>query len=328
MAPPDSIPDGESALQIVVADDDPVTRRRIEGVLTKQGYRVHAVGDGAAAWEAIRRLSAPILITDWRMPELSGTELIRRIRAESLPFYVYVILLTSNESAEEKVEGLSAGADDYMTKPVDYRELTARIRAGDRVVRLETDLRAARGRLEVMASTDELTGVANRRAILARLRETLARVARAGGQLAVGIADIDHFKRLNDSFGHAAGDAVLRAVVGRLLARKRLYDIVGRLGGEEFLIVFPDTTIEEAHHVAERLREAIAADPFDVGDGLVTRVTISVGVSGSDAARDGTVESLLSSADSALYCAKETGRNRVLAACATSRRRDSASRLA
>jgi diguanylate cyclase (GGDEF)-like protein len=308
------------ALTVVLAEDDAFFRGILAGILTGWGYRVVEASDGEEAWTAIEKEEAPLLITDWRMPLLDGIDLCRRIRSGRLAHYVYTLVITARGEKEAVVEGFDAGADDYLTKPLEAEELRARMRAGERVVRLEAELRRARSRLEVMASTDELTGVPNRREILARLRAEVALRRRSRSPLSVAIVDADHFKSLNDGFGHAVGDDVLREIVRRLLTTKREYDIVGRLGGEEFLVILPSTSATAAAHVAERLRSSVSEVPFTVPGAADLHLSVSIGVAEAipeadgSAGRGGTPEALLARADAALYEAKRRGRDRVVEA--------------
>ena len=224
--------------------------------------------------------------------------------------YAYVILLTGNDRQEDVVSGLEAGADDYLTKPFDTYELKARLRTGERILRLQQELIAARDALKEQATHDPLTGLWNRGAIMEILGNELNRGAREGTPLTVVMADIDHFKLVNDSFGHLAGDAVLREVARRLRASVRPYDSVGRFGGEEFLVVFSGYKSLPSINQAERLREAVAATPVSIEKAVVP-VALSLGVATWERESNASLEQLLASADAALYCAKERGRNRV-----------------
>jgi two-component system chemotaxis response regulator CheY len=316
---------GGRPTHVVVAEDDRSYLRRLTGILERSGYTPHAARDGDEAWALLMQTKAQLLVTDWTMPGMSGVELCRKVKSANLPYYVYSIVLTSRREEQEIVEGFNSGADDYLTKPVNSAELKARIQVGARIVRLESKLRDRESvlrdrekelqvlvrRLEVMVSTDDLTGVANRRALLARLTEELAQARRTGHDLSVAMIDIDRFKRLNDTYGHAAGDLVLREIVNRVLGAKREYDIVGRLGGEEFVVILPELALEEAVAVAERLRAQVADAPFVLSSGSRLSATFSVGVASAPAGRAESIDSLLAAADRALYRAKERGRNRV-----------------
>ncbi len=300
------------AMRVVVAEDDPLARMMLRRILAKWGYEVLEAEDGATAWDALRASGARMLVSDWAMPELTGVDLCKKIRAGTLPYYVYTILLTSKDEKEEILEGFSSGADDYLTKPFDRDELRARVTAGARIVTLEQQLRDARERLEIMAATDELTGISNRRAALSRLQQSLARAEREGRELTVVMLDVDHFKRLNDTHGHASGDAVLREFAERVAVQLREYDVFGRVGGEEFIVVLPDLPLDAGCAIAERVRASISDVPFVLPTGATVTATVSVGVSSAGTDEHLTVDRLLAIADAALYEAKAAGRNRVV----------------
>jgi two-component system cell cycle response regulator len=296
-------------MNILIADDDPVSRRRLEVTLTRLGHAPVPVSDGGAALAALAAPDSPRLaILDWMMPVASGLEVCRALRRRPAP-YVYVILLTSRDRREDMVAALEADADDFLTKPFDAVELRARLRSGARVLELQESLLAAQEGLRFQATHDPLTDLWNRAQVLAELERELARQARHGGALAVALADLDHFKWVNDTHGHAAGDAVLRQAAQRMRQALRNCDLLGRYGGEEFLIVLPGCDLAAAACGAERLRELIAARPMRAGE-LLLPVRVSIGV----AAGDGEVRDpacLIAAADQALYRAKELGRNRV-----------------
>ena len=297
-------------MRILIAEDDQVSRRVLEARLVQWGYQVLAARDGDEAWQILQSADAPRLaILDWMMPGMDGTELCRRLRQKGHTPYTYVILLTALSGEENLCEGMDAGADDYLTKPFRVNELRVRLRAGRRIIDLQDELIAAREALQLKAAHDHLTGLWNHEEVMACLERELVRAGRGGGPVGVIMADIDHFKLVNDSFGHLAGDAVLRAVAQKMLHGMRPYDHVGRYGGEEFLVVLPGCNGENAGALAERLRLAICSAPFDTSEGLIP-VTISLGVTVSCAAELG-AGALVRGADQALYRAKEKGRNRV-----------------
>jgi two-component system, cell cycle response regulator len=297
-------------MRILIAEDDQVSRRVLEAHLGKWGYQVLAARDGDEAWQILQSADAPRLaILDWMMPGMDGTELCRRLRQEGQHPYTYVILLTALSGEENLCEGMDAGADDYLTKPFRANELRVRLRAGRRIVDLQDELIAAREALQVKAAHDPLTGLWNHEEVIACLQRELVRARRGGEPVGVIMADIDHFKLVNDRFGHLAGDAVLRAVAQKMLHGMRPYDNVGRYGGGEFLVVLPGCTGENARALAERLRLAVCSAPFDTSEGLIT-VTLSLGVTVSSAAEQNAGD-LVRRADQALYRAKEQGRNRV-----------------
>jgi two-component system cell cycle response regulator len=296
-------------MQMLIADDDPVTRRMLEATLHGMGHQVCAVEDGAAALERLGRSDSPrIAILDWMMPGLDGLSVCRSLR-QSVGPYTYVILLTARETRRDMVEALDAGADDFLTKPLDVLELRARLRSGERIIALQEDLLRTQAELEHQASHDRLTGLWNRGRVLDQLTRELSRTRREKACLAVVLADIDHFKRINDTWGHATGDAVLCDLGRRMQMALRVSDAIGRYGGEEFLMVLPRADIVGGSEVAERVRQAVEATPVSDG-GHEHRVTVSLGVASSTTSGfDPAV--LVRAADLALYRAKADGRNRV-----------------
>ena len=295
-------------MRVLVAEDQRIARMWLRARLLAWGYDVEEAAGGEEAWARLREPGGPRLaLLDWIMPGLEGPEICRRVRALGREPYVYLILLTGRDRREDVVEGLGAGADDYMAKPFHDSELEVRLRAGRRIVELQAELVAAREALREQATRDGLTGLWNRREILDRLARESARCERDGGELSVVVIDVDHFKRVNDTLGHAAGDGVLREIASRLGASVRPADVVGRVGGEEFLVVLPGCDHLRALGVAERLRVAVSREPVRAL-GREIPVTASFGVAG----RRGPVgpEALVALADAALYAAKRAGRNR------------------
>jgi len=300
-------------MRILIAEDDAVSRRLLEAHLKRWGYEVIAAHNGSEAWQILNSPDAPRLaILDWMMPGLDGIELCRRVRQQGGEPYTYIILLTALAGEENLCAGMDAGADDYLTKPLKVNELQVRLRAGRRIVELQDQLIAAREALRVKASHDPLTGLWNHEEIIACLERELARAKRSEQPVAVVMADIDHFKMVNDRYGHMAGDVVLRAVAEKLLLRMRPYDYIGRYGGEEFLVVLSGCSEENALALAERLRLIICREPVDTPEGLI-QVTMSLGVAVSNSGND-TASALIRAADRVLYRAKDLGRNRVEAA--------------
>jgi diguanylate cyclase (GGDEF)-like protein len=298
-------------MRILIAEDDPVSRQVLATRLRNWGDEVIACPDGTSAWEALQKPDAPKLaILDWMMPGLDGLEVCRRVRGLTGRAYSYLLLLTARSQREDVVAGLEAGADDYLTKPVDLNELRARLRAGHRILELQDQLLAAQEELRHRASHDALTGLWNRAAILEILGRELARTGRDQSPLGVIMADLDHFKRINDTLGHLAGDGVLREAAGRLRRALRQSDWIGRYGGEEFLIVLPGADVPQVLQGAERLRLAVASAPITLPEGSLT-ATLSMGVATAADAWHGDVGQLLRVADAALYRAKQAGRNRV-----------------
>jgi two-component system cell cycle response regulator len=299
-------------VKILLAEDSAFARQLLRDSLIAGGYEVVLAEDGERAWHALQGPDAPALaLLDWMMPGLDGLEVCRRVRAAAREPYVYIILLTGRERPQDVVEGLAAGADDYLKKPFDNQELQARIRTGRRMVELHAQLVAAREALREQATTDALTGVANRRTILETLGRELERARRAGTSCAVVFADLDHFKRVNDVHGHAAGDAVLRHAASTMRSTLRPYDLLGRYGGEEFVVVLPGCDVAGARAVAERLRASVAASAAVVGEASLP-VTCSLGVAVASDPGGGDRDRLLSAADAALYRAKQGGRDRVV----------------
>ncbi len=296
-------------MRVLVAEDDAVSRHLLATFLTKWGYRVVVATDGSEAWEKLQREDAPKLaILDWMMPGMDGLALCQKIRQRSQDKYIYVLLLTAKGQKEDLVSALDAGADDYLTKPFDPQELRARVRAGWRIIELHQELIAAREQLRVEATHDALTGLWNRAAILEILHRELARAERQENTLAVIMVDLDHFKNVNDTYGHLAGDAVLREAARRMRASTRIYDEIGRYGGEEFVAVAPGCDVSSALNLAERIRATIGEDTIDTFDAPIP-VTASLGVAMNGEGRD--AGSLIRAADAALYKAKNTGRNRI-----------------
>ena len=294
-------------MKILIADDEPVSRRMLQGLLVKWGYDVISAEDGNAAWEKLKAPDGPrMALLDWMMPGLNGVDICREMRRYRPEPYTYLLLLTANDAKESVVEGLESGADDYLTKPFHPQELKARIRVGLRLLELEDSLVQAREAMRFKATHDMLTGVWNRGAILETLDREITRSRREGSSLGVLIADLDHFKYVNDTYGHLAGDAVLREVTKRMQSEVRSYDAVGRFGGEEFLILLPGCKTSET---AERLRRAIVGQPIETEAGSLT-ITLSLGGVAAEDWPDCTANQILHMADAALYRAKEQGRNR------------------
>jgi len=297
-------------MRILVADDDPVSCRLLDRLLHKWGYEVIAARSGTEAWEVLQADHAPrIALLDWMMPGLEGLEICRRVRARSSQPYVYIVLLTANDKVGNLVEGLESGADDYLTKPFHPQELRARLRVGLRMLDLESGLVEARENLRFKASHDALTSIWNRGAIIELLERELSRSRRDGSSVGILLADIDHFKRVNDTWGHLVGDEVLRAVTGRLKREVRSYDAVGRYGGEEFLILLPGCDNAKLTAKAEQLVKIVERSSIETSAGPVP-VTISIGGIASGDCPHAEVNSLLRAADTALYRAKISGRNR------------------
>jgi two-component system, cell cycle response regulator len=296
-------------MRILIADDDVLSRRMLELTLQKLGHEVIVVADGAEALQQLSVADSPRLaILDWVMPELDGLEVCRYVRKRQNP-YVYVILLTAKSEHKDIVTAFDADVDDFLGKPFDASELRARLRSGARILELQEGLLRSQEELRRQATHDHLTGTLTRRAVVHQLDLELRRAARDGSSIAVLLADLDHFKRVNDEYGHSAGDAVLLEAAARMRSVLRGHEAIGRYGGEEFLIVLPNCGPSEAASVAARACLALSTTPIEAAANML-RTTMSVGVAtasiGADCAR-----SLVDRADQALYRAKAAGRNRV-----------------
>lgn len=293
-------------MRILIAEDDETTRLKLEALLTRLGHDVVAARDGDEAWILLDREDAPsLVILDWLMPGLDGVEVCRRVRHANRSPYTYILMLTIKGEIPDLVTGMEAGADDYISKPFDLDELRVRLGAGERVLNLHSELR-------LLGTHDDLTGLLNRGTVRELLQREMALVARTGVSVGLILADLDNFKRVNDTRGHGTGDAVLREASKRMSACIRPYDALGRWGGEEFLTVLPGCGMHGALEVAERMRSALSDLPIALRNGSVT-VTASLGVAVADAGANMDIEELIRAADDALYRAKAEGRNRVIA---------------
>jgi two-component system, cell cycle response regulator len=296
-------------VKVLVAEDDVTSRSILAAVLTKCGFDPVVVEDGGAAWVILQRPEAPrLLLLDWSMPEMDGVEICRRLRDKNVSDPPYVVLLTARGRKSDIVAGLEAGANDYVAKPYDTEELLARIRVGQRMLEMQSNLIEAQDALRHQAMHDFLTGVFNRRAIRDRLQQEISRAEREDGSLSVGMFDIDHFKNINDAHGHQAGDEALVAFSRLIQGGLRKYDCVGRYGGEEFLVIAPGAIGPDAESVYERLRARIAGAEIATNAESIA-LTVSIGV--APGTGQSTVDALLAAADAALYRAKAGGRNRV-----------------
>lgn len=296
--------------RILAVDDSPVYRKLVDQSLSSDHYPVSFARNGREALAVFEHEQPALVITDWTMPDVSGPELCKQIRHEFQNRYAYIILLTSNTNKEQLIEGLAAGADDYLTKPFHPGELLARVKVGRRIVELHRQIEAKNRQLEELALTDSLTGLPNRRAIDLWASRQFSAAVRHNFPLWAVIADLDHFKRINDTYGHEAGDAVIRGFSEVLRTNTRHSNICGRLGGEEFLLVLTHANRNQARTAIERIRQAFEKMEF-VFDGQAVRATASFGAAsfqGSPAPEFGT---LLARADAALYIAKSKGRNRL-----------------
>jgi two-component system, cell cycle response regulator len=294
--------------KILIAEDDPIARCILETTLRKHQYEVTSVTDGQTAWKLLSQPDAPRLaILDWMMPGMDGVEICRALRAGSSEPYVYVLMLTAKGRRQDVIEGLEAGADDYLVKPFDHYELHARLTVGKRILELQNRYLEACDDLRMQAARDSLTNLWNHAAIFDRLEQEIVRAQRQCQPLGVLMADLDYFKRINDTHGHATGDTVLRDVANGYCNLTRPYDSVGRYGGEEFMFVLPGCDAEATKCLAERLREEVSRLRFTPD--LI--VTVSIGATSFSGREPITASALVKHADDALYQAKNAGRNRV-----------------
>jgi diguanylate cyclase (GGDEF)-like protein len=299
-------------MQALVVDDSAVYRKLIGDHLRSWDFGVTLAETGSEAWQILEQKDAPkLVLLDWVLPDLDGIELCQRIRqAGSSGPYVYVILLTSKEGRQNMLDAMQAGADDFLVKPFDELELKARLLVGKRILDLQDELVSARESMRHAATHDSLTGLLNRGEIINMLERELERARRERKPVGVVLGDIDHFKSVNDTLGHLFGDEALREIGRRLRAQLRIYDGVGRYGGEEFLMVLPTCDLPHALARANELREVIASAPV-LCSGEERLITMSMGVAVSACDGKNELETLLNQADAGLYAAKDNGRNRI-----------------
>jgi len=308
----------EPKKRILVVDDHEDNVEVLRARLEARGYDVKGANDGQAALDVVDHWLPDLILLDVMMPKVDGLEVVRRIKAnESLPF-IPVIMQTALDSTERMVAGFEAGADDYVTKPINFAELEARVKSLLRIKALqealaerERELSEMNDKLLQISLTDGLTGIDNRRSLEGKLHQMFEHSYRLHEPIACVMCDIDHFKKVNDTYGHQAGDEVLKAVAQILKGEAREIDSVGRFGGEEFLLLLPGTVLDAAVTFAERLRERVAEHTFSYDGGTLKR-TMSFGVASWPHPRVSDAEAMLRSADDALYVAKEMGRNRVV----------------
>jgi len=298
-------------MRVLLIEDSAVYRQLIGGHLKSWGFEVIVAGTGAEASRILEQADAPkLVLIDGMLPDVEGVDLCGSIRATgSSDHYVYMILLTGKEGRQNMLDALEAGADDYLRKPFDEAELKARLLVGKRILDLQEELVAARESMREAATHDSLTGLLNRAEIFSLLERELERSRRERKPLSVILADIDHFKDLNDKEGHLFGDEALREIGRRMQSRVRPYDGVGRYGGEEFLLVLPSCDLQGAMDRANEMRELIAATKV-ISGGVEKAITMSLGVAASECIGVKEVEALIGRADAALYSAKKKGRNR------------------
>jgi two-component system, cell cycle response regulator len=305
-------------MKVLVADDEPTTRLIAENALGNLGHECRTVTDGAEAWDAFRSLQPDVVISDWIMPGLTGPELCRNIRARSTTDYAYFIMISVNASPEHISEGMRAGADDYLVKPLDLDELRIRLIAAERVTKLHSQLAHQRSELERLnleltsvVRKDPLTGLGNRLALQEDLESLDAQVRRYGHRFCMALLDVDHFKSYNDTFGHQAGDEVLQAVASQLGYNARTGDSLFRYGGEEFLCILPEQSLATGSQAVERMRDGVQRLAVPHPRNPVGVLTISAGLATLEPDRARPATEVLKEADDALYRAKHMGRNRV-----------------
>ena len=302
-------------LKILVVDDDKIALRVIEKTLKRLGHSVILADSGESAWEKIQVEPIRFVVTDWDMPRMDGIQLIKKIRATTLEGYIYTILVTAKDKNENIVEGLYAGADDYITKPFNPTELEARVAVGERLLILENGLMMANKQLAKLAMVDSLTGLLNRRAIYKFARAELERARRVSEPISVIFLDVDNFKAVNDTHGHLMGDKALTLIARIIKKRSRAYDGCGRWAGDEFLVVLPGTTTTDAQNIATRIVEGVALARLALPENDTLSLSASAGVVTQTKMTSAAIllDSLIQSADKALYRAKEAGGNNVKA---------------
>jgi two-component system cell cycle response regulator len=311
-------PDAPIKSRILIVDDHEDNIEVLRVRLDSWGYATAAAYNGPEALAYVDETPPDLILLDVMMPEMDGNEVARRIKAnKALPF-IPIIMQTALDSTENKVEGLEAGADDYITKPIDFAELRARLRSMLRIKRLqesleerEKELLEVNKKLTYMSQTDGLTGLDNRRHLNERIEEMFQHAQRLNEPFSLVMCDLDKFKSVNDTYGHQAGDEVLKQLARILKDEAREIDRVGRYGGEEFMLLLPGTVLDAAVTFAERVRKRIEGHTFTFDGGTLTR-TSSFGVSGWPHPHIDQCDGLVRAADDALYVAKETGRNRVI----------------
>ncbi|MGH7475746.1 MAG: diguanylate cyclase [Longimicrobiales bacterium] len=298
--------------RILVVDDSPDNVEIVSTRLRSVGYEVASADDGEAALRTIRDAPPDLILLDVMLPGMDGYEVARRIKTDQEMPFIPIILVTARDSTQDKVAGLDAGADDYLTKPVNFPELEARVRSMLRIKRLQDELEEKNRELEQLSISDGLTGLFNHRHIHEELHEEFERTQRSGDGLAVAMFDLDHFKQVNDTYGHQAGDRVLQELASILRQTAREIDKLGRYGGEEFIVILPETDLENAETFADRVRQHVERHSFPLARREGLHMTISAGIAAYPHPHVEDARALVERADAALYAAKREGRNRVV----------------
>ena len=308
----------EKTARILVVDDHPDNIELLKARLEARGYEIETAEDGEEALRKVFERPPHLVLLDVMMPRMDGFEVVRRIKANTEIPFVPVIMQTALDSTQDIVEGLNAGADDYITKPLNFAELEARVKSLLRIKALQESLEERERQLEEineklqrMSMTDGLTGIANRRALEEKLKDMFEHSLRLHEPLSIVMCDIDRFKSVNDTYGHQAGDDVLKQFAQVLHHEAREIDKVGRYGGEEFMLLLPGTVLDAAVTFAERVRHCIESHTFEFEGGSLKR-TMSCGVAAWPHPKIQQTDGLIKAADDALYVAKKTGRNRVI----------------
>ena len=298
-------------VKILIADDSEMTRMILQGRLSQWGYEIVSARDGYEAWNILQKKDRPrIILLDWMMPNMNGIELCKKIRQHIKEPYIYIILLTAKKGKQDLIEAMEAGADDFISKPFDPHILRVRLRAGKRITVLQNELIAAREELRIQATHDSLTQLYNRSALMHMMTREISRSRRDQSSIGLLMIDIDHFKSINDTYGHLAGDEILIKLAEHMRHCTRRYDTIGRYGGEEFIIILPQCAEAEVFCVAERLRLSVCKQPCETKEGLVN-VSISLGGTWIKPSEiDCVEEDLIRVSDQALYAAKRDGRNK------------------
>lgn len=298
---------------VLIIDDSEAVREKIIKTLEPLGLfaRFYQAEDGLEGFKRLLASPVDIILCDLEMPRMDGFKFLGMLKSRPDVSDTPVIILTGNEDRELKIRGLDQGACDFLTKPFDPEELVARMKVHLKIKHLQDDLKRTNELLLELSNTDHLTGLFNRRYLIEALDKELQRAHRKDGMVSLIMLDLDHFKRINDSYGHMQGDVVLQKVALQLQKELRNYDIAARYGGEEFVAILPDTSLKEAYMVADRVRLSIQGMHL-AGPLAVERITASLGVAAYPATHFEDIDGLLRSADEALYQAKERGRNQVV----------------